>query len=87
MCDCIGMLRQVISCKQKKRRWPTQDPPLANSAIATAWYSLTLLKKYKIVFKNHLRSFKNNLLSIAISDLCYKQLTNMQDLQKIIRLF
>ena len=53
----VGMLRQVILCKQKKGRWPTSDPPLANSLNGSARCSLTL-KKYKIVLKirkDHLR--------------------------------
>ena len=32
----IGMLRQVILCKQKERRWPTRDQHLANSKNETA---------------------------------------------------
>ena len=36
--DCVtaGMLRKVILCKQKKRRWPTRDLPLANLTNGTA---------------------------------------------------
>ena len=52
----LGMLRQVILCKQKNWRWPSWNQPPANSAIGTARYSLTL-KKYETVFKvkDHLR--------------------------------
>ena len=38
----VAMLRQVILCKQKKRRWPTQDLTLTNSTNGTARCSLTL---------------------------------------------
>ena len=41
----VGMLRQVIQCKQKKRRWPL----LANLTNGTARFHY--IKKYKIVFK------------------------------------
>ena len=35
---------QVIQRKQKKRRWATRDPPLANSTNGAARCSLTFKK-------------------------------------------
>ena len=50
------MLRQVIHCKQKIGRWPTRDPPLANSTNRTARCSLTLKnKKMFKIRKDHSR--------------------------------
>ena len=60
----VGMPREVILCKEKKRRRLTFDPLLANSTNGTATCLLTLKKIYKIVFKISLRLFKNNRLPL-----------------------
>ena len=45
----VGMLRQVILSKQKKWRWPTWDPSLANSTYGTARCTLTLRVKTSVL--------------------------------------
>ena len=49
-CVTVGILRQVMHCKQKKRRLPTWDLPLSNSMNGTARCSLTL-KNIKMCLK------------------------------------
>ena len=55
-CVTVWMFRQVIQCKQKKQRQPTQKPCLANFTNETAMCSLILKNsvKNKILFKNNL---------------------------------
>ena len=80
----MGMLRQVIQCKQKKWRWPTQDPHLANSTNETVRCSLTLKKKKKkiIVFKIRKEYLRIIFFLVAIKDLCFKQVHKYARLRK-----
>ena len=52
----LWMFRQVIQCKKKKQRQPTQKSCLANFTNETAMCSLILKNsvKNKILFKNNL---------------------------------
>ena len=75
------MLREVIKCKQKKWRWPTQNPPLANLTNGTGGCSLTL-KKYKVVFKIRKGYLRIIFLLMAIKYLCFKKVDKYARLRK-----